>query len=371
MNVRRSDRMYDCLPLYHTTGGLCATGSVLLAGGCVAIAEKFSAHGFWNDIVRYDCTLFQYVGELCRYLLHAPRDPNETRHRLRLICGNGLRPDIWTEFQTRFRIPRILEFYAATEGNVVLFNFDGRTGSVGRALRFFARRFPAALIAIDAVTGAPIRDARGFCIISKPGESGEMIGRIARNPSEPGRRFEGYADTADNEPKILRDVFEPGDAWFRTGDLMRQDADGYLYFVDRIGDTFRWKGENVATAEVAEVVGRFPGIMHANVYGVAVPGQDGRAGMAAITCAGDLDLAAFHAHLARALPHYAQPLFLRIRDEIEITSTFKHKKNDLAREGFDPAQTGDPIFFNDRAQKAFVRLDPALFARICSGEVRL
>jgi len=371
MDTGPSDRMYNCLPMYHTTGGLCATGSLLLAGGSVVIAEKFSAHEFWRDLVRYECTLFQYVGELCRYLLNTPSDPEETRHRLRLACGNGLRPDIWNDFQTRFRIPLILEFYAATEGNVVLFNFDGKPGALGRAPRLFARRFPAALIALDPTTGAPLRDANGLCIARGIDEPGEMIGRIARDPSQPGSRFEGYANSADNEPKILRDVFARGDAWFRTGDLMRRDADGYLYFVDRIGDTFRWKGENVSTAEVADVLCRFPGIAHANVYGVTVPGADGRAGMAALVAIGNLDLAALHAHLAQALPDYARPLFLRIRGEIEVTATFKQKKGNLVRDGFDPARTSDALYFNDRTRKAFVPLDAALYRRISAGEVRL
>jgi fatty-acyl-CoA synthase len=371
MNTKPTDRLYNCLPMHHTTGGLCAIGSVLLAGGSVAIAEKFSARTFWDDVAHYDCTMFQYVGELCRYLVHAPPHPRERQHRLRLACGNGLRGDIWETFRTRFQIPRILEFYAATEGNVLLFNFDGRPGALGRRPKLLARRYPVALIALADDQRTPMRDARGFCVCEPVGEAGEMIGLIGHDPKKPGSRFEGYADSREDERKILRNVFAAGDAWFRTGDLMRQDADGYYYFVDRIGDTFRWKGENVATAEVADVLCGFPGLFHATVYGVVVPGHDGRAGMAAFAGADDVDLAALHAHLNRSLPSYAQPLFLRRRDELDVTATFKQKKTDLVREGFDPALVRDALYFNDRARETFVPLDATLFDRIVGGEIKL
>ena len=189
----------------------------------MVIREKFSAREFWDDIVRYECTLFQYIGELCRYLVNSPPSPNETRHRLRLACGNGLRPDLWEEFQTRFRIPQILEFYGATEGNVNIFNFEGKPGAVGRVPWFVAHRFPIAVVRFDVERQQPVRNAEGFCERCAPNEPGEVIGQIVNDPSKPGNRFEGYAAAAQNESKILRDVFEKGDAWFRTGDLMRQD----------------------------------------------------------------------------------------------------------------------------------------------------
>ncbi len=229
--------------------------------------------------------MFQYIGELCRYLVHRPFVPEERRHRLRLACGNGLRLDIWNEFQNRFHIPHIVEFYAATEGNVMLFNFDGKPGAVGRLPGIMARRFPATLIALDPKTNKPLRNARGFCVVCKDGEVGEAVGLVMDDRAMPGARYEGYVNEADDERKIVRDVVENGDVWFRTGDLMRRDERGYFYFVDRIGDTFRWKGENVSTVEVADTIGRFPGITEANVYGVEVPGYEGRAGMAAITTA--------------------------------------------------------------------------------------
>jgi fatty-acyl-CoA synthase len=363
--------MYNCLPMYHTAGGIVATGALLINGGSVVIREKFSVREFWDDVVRFDCTLFQYIGELCRYLVQSQPNVNEARHRIRLCCGNGLRPDLWEEFKHRFRIPHILEFYGATEGNVNIFNFEGKAGAVGRIPWFVAHRFPTAVVRFDVERQKPVRDADGFCIRCAPNEPGEVIGKIISDASKPGNRFEGYAAEAENENKILRDVFKKGDAWFRTGDLMRRDAQGYFYFIDRIGDTFRWKGENVSTSEVAEVVNIFPGIKGANVYGVQIPGREGRAGMAAIVCADQCDLPRLHAHLAAHLPEYARPLFLRIQDDIEVTSTFKQKKIDLVQQGFDPAVCNDPIYFSDPQSRCFVRVDPVLYQRIESGQVRV
>jgi fatty-acyl-CoA synthase len=371
MDTRASDRMYDCLPLYHTAGGVLATGALLLRGGSVVIRERFSAREFWDDVVQWECTCFQYIGELCRYLLNSPPHPREREHRLRLACGNGLRPDVWLQFKDRFRIPKIIEFYGATEGNVSLFNFEGRPGAVGRVPWYLAARFPTKVVRFDVERQQPVRDRHGFCVECEVDEPGEVIGRILKDASRPGARFEGYATAADTDKKILRDVFEKGDVWFRTGDIMRKDKDGYFYFLDRIGDTFRWKGENVSTTEVEEAAGHFDGILEANVYGVAVRDRDGRAGMAAVVARDHLDLAALREHFARRLPDYARPVFLRIREGIDVTSTFKQKKLDLVAEGFDPGRTGDPIYFNDPARKAFVRLDAALYDDIDQGRVRL
>jgi fatty-acyl-CoA synthase len=292
----------------------------------------------------------------------------ERAHRLRLCCGNGLRADTWEKFQERFAIPRILEFYAATEGNASLYNVEGKVGAVGRIPPFLASRFPLALVQFDAAAGEPVRDENGFCHRCATGEAGEAISRIPSRPSQAGGDFEGYSDRAETERKILRNVFEPGDAWFRTGDLMRMDASGFYYFIDRIGDTFRWKGENVSTAEVAAAIGAFAGIKEVVVYGVRVPGTEGKAGMAAIVA--DVDLAALHEHLARQLPPYARPLFVRITDRVAATSTFKHAKTDLQREGFDPAATNDPLFFADPAAKTYIRLDDELYALIQAGKVK-
>jgi fatty-acyl-CoA synthase len=311
-----------------------------------------------------------YIGELCRYLVNSPPHPKERAHRLRLCCGNGLRGDVWAQFQSRFGVA-ILEFYAATEGNVTLFNFEGKPGAVGRLPWFLKHTFPTTIVRFDLEREQPLRNSRGFCEEAAAGETGEAIGRIFDDPSMPAGRFEGYADAAETERKILRGVFEAGDAWFRTGDLMRRDADGYFYFVDRIGDTYRWKGENVSTTEVAQTICGFAGIEDANVYGVAVPGHEGRAGMAAIVCNPSIDLKALRSYLAARLADYARPLFLRIVGAIDVTATFKQRKLALVKEGFDPACVSDPLYVDDPDRRAFVPIDDALYRRIVTGQTRL
>jgi fatty-acyl-CoA synthase len=364
------DRLYDCLPVYHSVGGIVAPCSMLNAGGSVVLVEKFSARDFWHDIVRWDCTLFQYIGELCRYLLKAPPSEFETIHRLRLACGNGLRGDIWEAFQARFSIPRILEFYAATEGNFSLYNVEGKPGAIGRIPPLLAHRFPAAIVRVDAETGVPLRDTEGLCIASARGEVGEAVGRIGK-ADEGGGRFEGYTDATETEKKILRDVFAVGDSWFRTGDLMRLDEAGFFHFVDRIGDTFRWKGENVATSEVNEAVADCPGVVDASIYGVEIPGTDGRAGMAAVVVDERFDLAEFSGLLSLRLPAYACPVIVRFCNELETTETFKQKKHQLVREGFDPRLVTDPLFFRDPKSGAYRPLDAASYGRILDGTIRL
>ncbi|MEQ9145747.1 MAG: long-chain-acyl-CoA synthetase [Parvibaculaceae bacterium] len=370
-NATEKDRMYVCLPLYHSAGGVCAIGTTLTVGGSVIIKRKFSAREFWDDVVDNKATLFQYIGELCRYLLNTDIHPKERKHKLRMVVGNGLRPEIWPAFQKRFNIPKVLEFYGATEGNVALMNYDGTVGSIGRIPGWAKSKFNVEIVKFDIENEEPIRGPDGFCQVCEPGEAGEALGKISNDPDTPTGRFDGYARKEETEKKILRDVFEKGDAWFRTGDLLKQDKLGYFYFVDRIGDTFRWKGENVATSEVAEAISVFPGIKEANVYGVHVPGADGRAGMASIVSETDVDLPAFRAHLEKELPAYAQPLFVRIQPEMEITGTFKHRKVDLVKEGFDPDAISDPIYFNDPAAKAFVPLDKELYDHIAGGGIRL
>jgi fatty-acyl-CoA synthase len=252
-----------------------------------------------------------------------------------------------------------------------MFNFEGKPGAVGRIPWFLAHRFPTKLVKFDIETEQPVRNADGLCVACPPNEIGEAVGKILKDPSRPGSRFEGYASEAETEKKILRDVFEKGDAWFRTGDLMRQDENGYFYFVDRVGDTFRWKGENVATSEVSETITAFPGVKQANAYGVAVPGKDGRAGMVALVVEAGFDFTAFRAYLAAHLPDYARPLFLRLLPELDVTATFKQKKFDLVREGFDPNRVADPLYFSDAETRTFVPLDNALYERIQSGAVRM
>jgi len=371
MRAGADDRLYNCLPMYHSVGGIVATGPLLVSGGSVVITEEFSATRFWADIVRWDCTLFQYIGELCRYLLQTPANSDETRHRLRMCVGNGLRPDIWCDFRSRFHIPRVLEFYAATEGSVSLFNVEGEPGSLGRVPPYLAHRLPIALVKHDGRTGEPLRNADGFCVPAAPDEVGDAIGALAENAASGANAFEGYISADATEKKVLRNVFERGDAWFCTGDLMRRDARGYYYFVDRIGDTFRWKGENVSASEVEQVICSFPGVRQASVYGVPVPHADGRAGMAAVAGVAERELGEFYSHLGQHLPDFARPVFLRLCREIETTATFRNVKERLSREGYDPAAAGEAIFFNDRRNGGFVPLDGALFDRIQTGQVIL
>jgi fatty-acyl-CoA synthase len=368
VNAGRKDRMYNVLPLYHSSGGIAALGPPFLGGGSMVVRSKFSASEFWDDCHRYQPTLFHYIGELCRYLLNTPEHPHERDHRLRIAIGNGLRPEIWPRFQDRFRIPHIMEFYGATEGNVGMINYDGQIGAVGRIPWYARSILKVRLIRYDVEAQAPVRGADGFCIETANGEAGEAVGRI--DPNDPRSRFDGYTRKEDTEKKILRDAFEKGDAWFRTGDLMRRDAHGYFYFVDRTGDTFRWKGENVATSEVAEALSVFPGIQEANVYGVEVPGGEGRAGMAALVTDSRFDLAKLAVHLENNLPSYARPIFLRFQKSIETTSTFKQRKIDLMKEGFDPEKITDPLFLRD-ADGQYVPLTISLYDDIGSGAMKL
>ena len=369
MNTAPSDRMYNCLPMYHAIGGVVATGALLVAGGSVVLSPRFSAGKFWDEISEWDCTLFQYIGELCRFLVNSPAHRLETAHRLRLVCGNGLRADVWREFEQRFKIPRVLEYYAATEANFSLYNCEGKPGAIGRIPSFLAHRFPVALVRYDVAAEAPERGPDGFCIRCKADEAGEAIGRISDDGA--GGRFEGYTDKTASEAKVLRNVFAAGDAWYRTGDLMRRDAKGFFSFVDRVGDTFRWKGENVSAAEVAEAMMACPGVEDAVVYGVTVPGSDGRAGMAAIVTGAEFDLSALYQRLSGILPAYARPVALRLLPAIESTSTFRPVKFALAKDGFDPAAIADPLYFADPARATFVPLDEPLYRRIVSGEQRL
>ena len=370
IDTQPDDRMYNCLPMYHSVGGVVAIGAMLAGGGSVLIRPKFSASRFWDDVAERDCTVFQYIGELCRYLVNSKPHPRERDHRLRLCCGNGLRGDVWQDFQQRFGIPRILEFYASTEGNLSLYNCQGKPGAIGHVPAFLAHRFPIALVRCDLDTGALLSGADGLCIRCGRDEAGEALGKIGDEMDTHGRPFEGYTNAAASDAKVVRDVLAKGDAWFRTGDLMRRDGAGFFYFVDRLGDTFRWKGENVATEEVAEVLRSCPGVTEAVVYGVKVPGTEGRAGMAALTVDAGFDLAAFRRHIEARLPEYARPLFLRLGESIAATATFKPAKALLAREGYDPDVVGDALYVNDRAQGAFVPLDRPLQERLRGDQLR-
>jgi len=313
--VNQDDVLYNCLPLYHSAGGMISVGMWMTTGATMVIKRKFSATAFWEDVGTHKVTVFQYIGELCRYLMTSPPSPLDNKNNLKVAIGNGLRPDIWEEFQTRFAIPEIGEFYAATEGNVSMWltvsgqEGRGAIGHRGRLLSLEDSQY--AILKFDVDKEEPIRDARGFCLPCEKGVAGELVGRIV--PGVPGREFVGYHGNKEGtEKKILKTVFEGDETYFRTGDLVREDERGYFYFVDRIGDTFRWKGENVSTNEVAETLSVFPGCQEVNVYGVQIPNHDGRAGMAAMVAGPDLDYSKLGAYVSEKLPPYAVPFFLRI-----------------------------------------------------------
>ena len=371
MDTRPEDRMYNCLPLYHSVGGIVATGATLVGGGAVVLRPRFSASDFWRDVITERCTLFQYIGELCRYLVRNAAEKWDTEHTIRLACGNGLGREVWEEFQRRFRIPRVLEYYASTEGNFSLYNCENQAGSIGRIPPFLAHRLPVRLVKVNPVSGEPLRNSSGFCEQCGPNESGEAIGSIPTKDSVRTGAFEGYADPAATARKILRGVFEAGDAWYRTGDLMRRDERGFYFFIERVGDTFRWKGENVSTQEVRETLLTCRGIVDAIVYGVAVPGADGRAGMAALVVSDSFGLAMFREELVTRLPAYARPIFLRILPVLESTGTLRPKRQKLLEEGFDLTRVLDPVYIDDRGRNAYVELDNSLYTRLAAGELGL
>jgi acyl-CoA synthetase (AMP-forming)/AMP-acid ligase II len=365
---RKSDVIYIPLPLYHSNGGMLGVSSAWASKMSMVVREKFSASNYFSDCRRYSCTLGVYIGECCRYILNTPEKPDDRLHPVRKMVGNGLRPDVWERFTRRFGV-EMGEFYGSTEGNANLFNNQGKIGAIGYLPPLLKRIYPVKLVRYDESSGELVRDARGFCLECGPDQPGEAIGLI--NDRDATRRFDGYTDRSDSEKKIARDVFQAGDKWFRTGDLLRCDREGFVYFVDRIGDTFRWKGENVATTEVAEVIGRVPGIVDVNVYGVKVGDLDGRAGMAGFQ--GDIRFSVDELYrvVTRELPTYARPLFLREMTSTDMTGTFKHRKGDLQRMGFDPRGTLDDIYFRDDDQQTYVYLTPEMYDQIQAGMIRL
>ena len=364
MAITPQDCLYDCLPLYHSVGGVVAAGAPLVAGASVVLRDRFSASRFWDDIVQERCTLFQYIGELCRYLLASPPRDNEATHGIRLACGNGLREDVWVPFQARFRIPKILEYYASTEGNVSLYNCEGKPGAIGRVPPMLAHRYPIAIVRTDPMTDEPLRDEHGRCIRCAPNEPGEAIGQILSGPEHIQSAFEGYADAAANKAKILRDVLTKGDSWYRTGDLMKRDEKGFYYFVDRLGDTFRWKGENVSTTEVTAALNQCTGVMDAAVYGVAIPGTEGRAGMAALVIDSNFDLTLFAKEVAQRLPGYARPVFLRIVSSLNRTGTFKVQTRELAKQGYNPHNVKDALYVDLSSRGLYMPLNETLHGQL-------
>ena len=351
------DIVYVTLPLYHTNAMLLGWGSALATGAGIALRQKFSASSFWLDIVRYQATSFVYIGELCRYLLNTPSIPEERDHRLRVAVGNGLRPDIWNDFTERFNIPLMREFYGSTEGNAPAINFSGRPGMIGKL------GHSQLVLRCDPSTGDVIRASNGRCIVAQPGEVGLLVGKISKIMS-----FEGYLDSRATNAKILSGIRKANDRYFNTGDLVQLHDDNWLSFVDRVGDTFRWKGENVSTTEVAEIINGAQGIVESNVYGVLVPNTDGRAGMAAIRISDHFDLTRFASYVSEELPHYQRPVFLRVlEEEMLVTGTFKHKKVAYRDEGFDPQSITDSLYVRGDGPD-YIPLTPDRHAAIVSGQ---
>ena len=363
------DCAYAPTPLYHGYANFVGFAPAFHKGACFASRRRFSASGFLPDVRRHRASIFCYVGELCRYLMRTPPTPEDRNHRIRIATGSGLRPDIWTAFQERFGITKIIDSYGQSEGNISLQNRRGRVGSCGRAQPFTHHLLK--LGRYDHEAGELVRGSDGFVEECAIGETGELLGKIdAQSPMA----FDGYANAAENERKLVRSCFEDGDVYLRTGDLLRRDYEGYYYFVDRIGDTFRWKGENVATMEVEHLLNAAPGVHETAVYGVRIPGADGRAGMALVVPqeSAAFDPAAFYAYAERALPSYARPVFVRLAEQVDVTGNFKNRKSRLQAEGFDPEQAApDAVWVRDDERRTYRAVDAGIYAEIDAGGLRL
>lgn len=363
MDVVPQDCFYTFLPLYHGAASLSAGATAIAAGASLALRRKFSRREFWSDVRQHGVTICQYVGEICRFLLSTPAQADDRQHSLRKMVGAGLAPEVWEQWIHRFGSMQIFEGWGATEANTNTLNLDNRVGSCGRVP--FWEKTNLRIVRYDADTGQHIRGADGFLQLCGPDEPGEAIGMILDLPDMAAGRFEGYTSVEATECKILRDVFRPGDAWWSSGDLLRYDADGYCWFVDRIGDTYRWKSENVSTAEVADVLGEYPGLDAVTVYGVQVPGHEGRAGMAALVMAPDrvFDPQAFYQLTAMRLPRYAAPVFVRLAAEADMTGNYKLRKVDLQRQGWDVTMVSDPLYVRDEAAGCYVPVTAESVAR--------
>ncbi|XP_075169507.1 fatty acid transport protein 2 isoform X1 [Haematobia irritans] len=368
LRFQQKDIFYTPLPLYHTAGGIMSMGQGLLFGSTVAIRKKFSASGYFADCVKFNATVAHYIGEMARYILATPPSENDRKHRVRLVFGNGLRPQIWPQFVERFNIPHVGEFYGATEGNANIMNNDNTVGAIGFVSRILPQVYPISIIRADPDTGEPIRGPNGLCQLCKPNEPGVFIGKIIKG--NPSREFLGYVDEKASAKKVVRDVFKKGDMAFISGDLLVADEKGYLYFKDRTGDTFRWKGENVSTSEVEAQVSNVAGYKDTVVYGVTIPNTEGRAGMAAIyDPERQVDLDKFSDNLAKVLPVYARPLFLRFLTKVDLTGTFKLRKVDLQKEGYDPNAISDAMYYQTPKGK-YEPLTKEIYAKICNSEMR-
>lgn len=346
------------LPLYHSSGMMLGVLAALAGGAGIAMRRKFSVSEHWSDVAKFDATVFVYVGELLRYLNNAPPHPEERNHRLRAIMGAGLRPEIWDDFVERFEIPRVYEIYGATEAPTGSINLDNKPGVVGRMMP------GQQIVRTIADTAEPERDREGCLIPCEIDEPGLLVSRFSRVSS-----FDGYLDESENRSKIIENAFGPGKHAYNSGDLLKRDARGYLSFEDRLGDTFRWKGENVATNELGDLLVGCPGVSEANVYGVRVPHNDGRAGMVALVTERDFDMDVFAEFVRSRLPAYSRPLFVRFEEQMELTATFKYVKTHFKEQGYDPKKCGKQVLFlyGDR----YVPLDEALLDRLEAGVLKL
>ncbi len=364
MALNKHDVMYVTLPFYHATAMVVCWSAVIAGGAALAIRRKFSASEFWADVKRFDASAIGYVGELCRYLLETAPHSMDSSHRVKKMIGNGMRPTIWNKFKQRYGVDEIMELYASSEGNVGfsnVFNFDNTVG--------FSPT-PYAIVKFDKEKNEPIKNAKGYFIKVKTGETGLLIGEITKRAP-----FDGYTDAEKNKAAIFENVFKQGDRYFNTGDLVRDIGYRHAQFVDRLGDTFRWKGENVSTTEVENIVSEYPKISEAVAYGVEIPNTNGRAGMCAITPhegqhIEDSDYAALLSFFKKSLPSYAVPVFLRIQQKMETTGTFKYQKNTLKTQAFDPAKVEEVLLVWLPGEKQYCLLTPEIYSNIQNGNYR-
>eukprot|EP01135_Chromosphaera_perkinsii_P002993 Nk52_evm15s232 gene=Nk52_evmTU15s232 len=375
IGIRESDRVYVTLPLYHASATTLGVGISFKTGTTVVLAKKFSVRNYWNDCRKYNATVILYIGEMCRYLLGSPEQQNDCVNNIRLACGNGLRPDVWGPFVKRFNIGSVAEFYGSTEGNVGMGNVMNKVGAVGFMTPLLAPFYPVKLLKYDNETGQLVRDPKtGFCIPCSDNEPGEMVNLI-NVEKDPMLRFDGYLNNEGaSSSKIAFDVFAKGDKYFRTGDLLQRDFEGFYFFVDRIGDTFRWKGENVSTNEVAEIMNSCPEVLEANVYGVTVPKNEGRAGMAALVMkeVHVFNPIRLYKTVSENLPKYAQPIFVRLLQKMATTSTFKYSKVDLRKEGYDRKLCGDdPLYVIDHIRGTYAPFTDEYMEEVSKGNARL
>jgi citronellyl-CoA synthetase len=369
LRLKRNDRVYNCLPLYHGTGLIIGLSAAFNAGAATVIRRRLSVSAFWDDIRKYQCTSFIYIGEFIRYLMAQPSRKDDGDNPIRSIVGNGLRPDIWVDFKERFNIDRIGEFYAASEGNGGFANVFNKDCTVGLGIS------PVKIIQYDVENDEIVKDSSGRCIEVTEGDPGLLIIEVTETS-----KFDGYTSKEDTDKKLLRNCFSDGDLYFNTGDLMRTLDVGFAYgqthyeFVDRIGDTFRWKSENVSTNEVGEIINNFSEVVSTNVYGVEIPGTDGRAGMAAIVFndgigSDQIDLGALSQHINENLPSYARPIFIRVLEELPTTTTHKLQKNELREQAFHPDRVEQELLVRDPSTGQYRKLDSDFYDHIMRREI--